>query len=178
MLNNKGKEIEIKLKFNNKNDIIELLQPEIKFVKKISVHDTYYGTIDTTMENNNDTVRIRRIKDGQKILTYKSKAQDKNNIWHRTELETEVSSAKITGKILEALGLKPLYEYINKKEYYSYQNMEIVFAEFTSPAELEFMEIEGKNEKEIRKLTDKLKNIAHEAGEEIFEIFDKARGKK
>jgi len=174
----KDKEIEIKLLFKNKKAIINKLNPEIKFQNKVNIHDIYFGFNKFDMSNTNKLVRIRKISKQKAELTFKGKAQDKKNIWHRTELNTDISSPEQMEKILLKLGLKKISEYKSVKEYWIYKEQKIVFAMFTAPAHLKFMEVEGESEKEIKKTVKRLSKNVKQVGEEIFKIFDKARKNK
>jgi len=174
----KDKEIEIKLLFRNKKAIIDKLKPHVGFKSKINIHDRYYGYDSFDMSNVNNLVRIRTINKEKSELTFKGKAKDKKNIWHRTELNTQIKSPEKMEKILFNLGLNKISEYKSEKEFWNYKKQEIVFAKFTMPARLNFMEIEGNSEKEIKKTVEFLGNDVKEAGEEIFEVFDKARKNK
>ena len=170
------KEIEIKLSFKDKNLVIDKLGPGAKFIKTINVHDIYYGFNDTKMKNIHDILRLR-IKEGDSELTYKSKVEDSANVWHRTEISTSIGSPESLNKILTNLGIKKLYEYLSQKEYWLSENCEIVFAKFELPAHLEFMEIEGESEDEIRKIVTSLGDSVEEVGEDFFKIFDDVRKK-
>ena len=174
----KSKEIEIKLLFKNQKKIISMFGSSVKFQKRINLHDTYYGPKNSDMSNKHSLVRIREEKNGKAELTYKGKAKDKKNIWHRIELNTNIGSPEVMKKILNKLGFEQISEYKNEKEYYNYQGLEICFAKFTLPAKLTLMEIEGENETKIRSLVVKLGDNVKEVGEEIFAVFDKARKKK
>lgn len=174
----KNKEIEIKLLFKNKKSIINKLKPYAKFKDKINIHDRYYGYNNFDMSNTNNLVRIRTVNNEKSELTFKGKAKDKNNVWHRTELNSEIKSPEKIEEILLNLGLKKISEYKSKKEIWDYKKQEIVFAKFTVPARLNFMEIEGNSEKEIKNTVKFLGNNVKEAGEEIFKIFDKTRKNK
>lgn len=172
----KRKEIEIKLLFRNKKSIISKLGKKMKLDKKLVISDKYYSNADNKadMSNKNNLIRIRNF-DNKVELTYKGKALDNKNIWHRTELTTEIKSPEIMEGILDNLGFKKISEYKSKKEYWHFDNLEIVFARFSLPASLEFMEIEGTSEKKIRKVVKQLGNNVKEVGEEIFKIFDNKR---
>ncbi len=174
----KDKEIEIKLLFKNKKAIINKLKPHIKLKSKINIHDRYYGYDNFDMSNVNNLVRIRTINKKKSELTFKSKAKDMKNVWHRTELNTWIGSPEKMEKILLNLGLNKISEYKSEKEFWDYKKQEIVFAKFTIPARLNFMEIEGNSKKEIKKTVKLLGNNIKEVGEEIFEVFDRVRKKQ
>lgn len=171
----KDKEIEIKLLFKDKETVVNKLKPSIKFKNKINIHDRYYGYDDFDMRNVNNLVRIRTVNREKSELTFKGEAKNKKNIWHRTELNTQIESPEKMEKILLNLGLNKVSEYKSEKELWDYKKQEILFVKFTVPAHLNFMEIEGNSEKEIKKTVELLGNTVKEVGEEIFEIFDKAR---
>ena len=168
-----NKEIEIKLLFKNKKSIIAALQPQIKSKGYFFVRDTYFGHKNTTMENTHELFRIRETNKKNTELTLKGKAADKKNIWHRTELTIKIDSSETAREILAYLGFQKIREYESRKEHWDYDGAEITFAKFFKPARLEFMEIEGKSNKQIRALVKKLENKVQEAGEEIFKVFDK-----
>jgi predicted adenylyl cyclase CyaB len=170
------KEIEIKLLFRNKKSIITKLGKKMKLDKELTISDKYYSNSDNKadMSNKKKLIRIRNF-DNKVELTYKGNAFDNKNIWHRTELTTEIKSPEIMEKILDNLGFKKISEYKSKKEYWHFDNIEIVFAKFSQPAPLEFMEIEGTSEKKIKNVVKQLGNNVKEVGEEIFKIFDDKR---
>lgn len=178
-----NKEIEIKLLFKNKKELISALKPQIKFVKRLRIYDRYFSQKHNDMKNLHSLVRIREAleeKNAKLIckstdLTYKGKAKNQNNVWHRLELTTKVESSNLMAKILTNIGLKKISEYKNEKEYWKLDGLEIVFANFTKPARLTFMEIEGTSEKKILDLIKRLGNKVQKVGEEIFEVFDKKR---
>ncbi|MHA1657499.1 MAG: CYTH domain-containing protein [Promethearchaeota archaeon] len=173
----KNKEIEIKLQFKNKRKIISILGKKIKFQKRLRIHDEYYNRSWSDMRNTHDLVRIRSVKNGNAELTYKGKAKDKNNIWHRIELTTSIMSPGMMKKILDNIGLKKISECQSEREYWQIGNLEIVFVKFNLPVSLEIMEIEGTSEKEIRDMVKKLSKYVKKVGEEIFSVFDKERAK-
>jgi len=174
----KNEEIEIKLQFRNKKKIISILGKKIKFRKKFRIYDKYYSQNYSDMSNVHNLIRIREIKNSNAELTYKGKTKNRSNIWYRVELTTQIASPKAMEKILNNIGFKKISEYRSEKEYWELDNLEIVFSKFTSPAYLEFAEIEGKSEKKIKDLIKKLGKHVKEVGEEIFEVFDKKRKEK
>lgn len=169
------KELEIKLLFKNKKKIISKLGRGMKFKKKADIYDRYYNKKHSNMKNIHSLIRIREITHSGAELTYKGKTKDKNNIWHRVELTTQIFSPEIIDKILISLGFNKISEYKSKREYWKFNGLEIIFIKFISPTPLEFMEIEGNSEKKIRNTIKKLGNDVEEVGEEIFEIFDQKR---
>jgi len=145
-------EIEVKLLFKNKKEILFKLGSRVKFKKKVNIHDKYYSRGSFDMSNTHSLLRIREVKDADTELTYKGRVRDKKNIWHRVELTTKISSSKEMEKILKALGFNKISEYRSEKEYWIFDSLEIIFAKFTSPTYLEFMEIEGRTERKITEI--------------------------
>ena len=75
--------------------------------------------------------------------------------------------------ILNLLGFEKLSNYRQVREFYDYLGLELSFARFTFPAKLNFLEIEGKSERQIRQVVKVLDGYVQEVGEEIFKVFDK-----
>jgi len=169
------KEIEIKLLFQNKKEIISKLGSKMKFERRVKVYDKYFSRKYFNMKNIHNLIRIREIKKEKAELTFKSKVKNRNNIWHRIELTTKVESPIVMEKILNNLGLNKIAEYKSKKEYWKFDELKIIFNKFIFPSHLEFMEIEGDSEKKIKNIIKKLGDNVKEVGEEIFKIFDKKR---
>lgn len=169
------KEIEIKLLFKSKKRVLEKLGKQTKFVKKVKTYDRYYSQEGDDMSNVNSLLRTREIFGEKTELTYKGKTRGRKNVWHREEITTEIESQDAMDKILKRIGFKKISEYKSEKEYWEYKGLEIVFANFSLPAPLKFMEIEGSSEKKIKEVVRKLEKEVSGAGEEIFEVFDRKR---
>lgn len=170
-----NKEIEIKLKFKNKTAIVKTLGSTAKFQNKKEIHDLYFGTKAKDMRNRNTLLRLRTIGRDFNELTLKGKSHGHGNIWHRVELTSQISSPLAIAKMLSFLGYQKISEYKSTREYWTYHGLKIDFIEFTKPAPLIFMEIEGPSNQAIKKTLAKLNGLVTEAGEEIFKIFDKKR---
>ncbi len=170
------REIEIKLLFTDKEEIISLLKPRIKFLKILEVKDSYYGWDNSEISNKDRLIRLRKIKGKNAELTLKGRDDSKNNVLNRLELSTVINSPKIMAEILKNIGLRILSEHESKKEYWLFDGAEIVFAYFTKPAKLQFMEIEADSERKIEKILDRLQGKVKNLDEKIFRVFDVARG--
>ncbi len=174
----KNTEIEIKLLFKNKAKIVSSL-PKAKLIKTKTVHDVYYGLGHSDMSNSNQLVRVRNMDGIKTELTYKGKTQDINNVWKRKEINIDLPESKKIQEVLNLLGFNKISEYKSKKEYWQYGKQEISFAYFTLPAKLTFMEIEGPSRKGIEDTVKKIRSYVEEKSqEELFSVFDKARGVK
>lgn len=174
MMESNSREIEIKLLFKDKQEVLSKISPAPKFIKKISIYDVYYSK-GNEMKNTNEFFRVREIDNKKVELTFKGKAKDNNNVWYRDEITTKISSVKEADKTLTKQGFKKVSEYKSEKEYYKSDGVEITFAKFIVPASLEFMEIEGESEEKIRDIVKGLGDSVKEAGEEIFRVFDERR---
>lgn len=166
------KEIEIKLLFNNKKEIISAL-PTINFCKKIKVRDRYYSQKYSDIRNTHQIIRIRQKFNIFSELTYKGKTKDYKNIWYRKEITTLIKDPRKMHKILILLGFRKIRDCLSEREYWLIDDVEIVFSKFTKPALLEFMEIESDSHEKIRQIVKRLGNRVKEVGEEIFDVFDK-----
>ena len=104
------KEIEVKLKFDDKNKVISKLK-EINavFRDKQELFDSYFSLKNDDMKNAHDLVRIR-VKNGKGELTFKGKSENKSHIWERIELNTSVGDPKTMLEILNHLGFNKILE--------------------------------------------------------------------
>jgi predicted adenylyl cyclase CyaB len=171
-----NKEIEIKLTFKDKklveNRLVEL---GAKRLESFGLRDRYYSRTQS-MSNSNQLVRIRE-KGARAELSFKGKAEIDKNIWTREELTTTVSDPEKTEKILLSLGIEKIKENSSERETWSIYGLDVVFINFTKPAKLFLLEIEGDPEK-IRKLIGELGSLVVESGEEEFEKFDSRKQKR
>lgn len=164
-------EIEIKLLFKNKREIMGTLRPEIKFLKKIDVLDIYFTKAKSSIKNRNDFIRIRKTKE-KKELTYKGRSKNKGKIIKRTELNVGISSVELMEKILIRLGFKKVSEHYSKREYWSFGRIEIAFVKFIKPVHFEYMEIEANSKKTIERLLKRISNYVSAVKEDMFSKFD------
>jgi len=170
-------EIEVKLNYENKEKIVEILkQLNAKFEKKFELHDTYYGLGHSSMNNKNNLVRIRK-KGDKSELTFKGNCIDTENIWKRTEITTQISNPEKMNQILLNLGLNKIKENKSIREEWKIGNTEILFIDFTHPEELKIIEIEAESNEEIQEILNKLGNLVTRTGEESFKRFDKKTSK-
>jgi predicted adenylyl cyclase CyaB len=166
-----SKETEIKLKYNNKNQIIQLIKKlGAKFKEIYELHDTYFS-FHKDMSNKHEIVRIRE-KGNSCELTFKGKCKSKGNVWKRDELTCKIDNPRIMCEILVNLGLSKIKENISHREIYLLDGIEIAFIEFTKPSKLSLIELEGLQDK-IKKIIKLLGNSVKIIGEEAFSKFDK-----
>ena len=165
-------EIEIKLKYEHKQKLIEKLE-EIgaKLKKKETLEDTYFSLDHTDMSNTHDLIRIRK-KNGKAELTFKGKCETESDIWKRIELNTEINDPDMMTKILEYLHFNTLLQNKSQREYWTLDNVEIVFIDLVKPLRLSWIEIEGPSEGKIQRILDKLGNDVEKIGEDFFKKLD------
>ncbi|MHA1876051.1 MAG: class IV adenylate cyclase [Promethearchaeota archaeon] len=169
------KEIEIKLKFNNKDEVVEAIKAlGAEKKEEFSLRDRYFGLGHSDMSNTNSLVRIRT-KNNNSELTYKGDMKDNNGIWSRTELNVNISDPEIMEKILLNLTFNKIKENSSEREIWMLGDTELAFINFTIPDELKILEIEGQEEK-INEIVEKLGNMVSKIGEEAFYKFDKKNG--
>jgi len=166
-----NKETEIKLKYKNKNQIINIIKKlGAKFNEKYELHDTYFS-FHKDMSNKHEIVRIRE-KGNSSELTFKGKCKSKGNVWKRVELTCKIDNPQIMCEILVNLGLSRIKENMSLREIYLLNGIEIAFIDFTKPSKLSLIEIEGSQDK-IKRIINKLGKSVKEVGEEAFRKFDK-----
>jgi predicted adenylyl cyclase CyaB len=165
-----SKETEIKLKYNNRNQIIQLIKKlGAKFKEKYELHDTYFS-FHKNMSKNHEIVRVRE-KGKSCELTFKGKCKSKGDLWERTELTCKIDNPKNMCEILTNLGLFKIKENISKREIYLLEDLEIVFIDFSKPTKLSLIELEGPESK-IKKIIKLLGTSVKIVGEEAFNRFD------
>jgi len=169
------KEIEVKLKYKNKKDLIKKLK-ELGAKKKenILLEDTYFGAPGANMSNKNSITRVR-IKNSESELTYKGQCKDKNNVWERTEITAKIENSEQMKLILQNLGLEKISENKSIREVWILDKCEIVFIDFVKPDKISILEIEGPTEKKVHEIIKKLGTLVDKIGEEAFRKFDEAR---
>jgi len=169
------KEIEIKLTYEDKEEVkSKLIEMGLVEGKTVNLEDRYYSQKGNSMENTNDLVRIRKEED-QIEFTFKGKCKDENNIWTRNETSVKIGDMDAMHNILLMLGFKIIKENASERNYWEKDNIQIIFIKYSKPTILEMMEIESNDKKKIENMLNRLKGKVKEAGEELFNVFDKKR---
>lgn len=170
-------EIEIKLKYADKEKIIARLQElKAKFREKYDLADAYFSLTHTDMSNAHDLVRIRQ-KNEVAELTFKGKCETEGHIWKRIELSTGIGDPESMLQILTYLRFNKISENKSHREFWDLGNVEIAFINFIYPDKIDFIEIEGPSEEEIEVILVKLGDLVTKVGEEGFKKFDEKRKK-
>ena len=126
------------------------------------------------MSNTHDLIRIRK-KNGKAELTFKGKCETESDIWKRIELNTEINDPDMMTKILEYLHFNTLLQNESQREYWTLDNVEIVFIDLVKPLPLSWIEIEGPSEEKIQRILDQLGNDVEKIGEEFFKTLDEVQ---
>jgi predicted adenylyl cyclase CyaB len=172
------KEIEIKLIYKDKAEIIKKLKElGAVFREKYDLEDYYFSLNGTDMSNTNDLIRVRK-KGSKQELTLKGKCESKGNVWERIEINSSIGDYDAVLKMFDHLKLNKLSVNKSVREFWDLNDCEICFSNITSPAKVSFVEIEGPTKEKVSEVTKLLGNLVKEAGEEIFKILDEARKKK
>ncbi len=105
----KNKEIEVKLNYNNRAEVIRrIVSLGGKKKEKFFLEDVYFGTPGSTMSNRNNIVRVRTKISGKSSfseITFKGNCKDKKGIWERNEINVSDSDGNVAKQILNKVGL-------------------------------------------------------------------------
>ena len=171
-------EIEVKLKYKNREAVVDWLKTNgFTLTKTKEIRDSYFGTGADTMNNIQSLYRLREVVGEFKELTLKDGKQDNGGVWTRREINVSIDNPESMKGILFSLGCKLIKENFSVREIWNKGKTEFAFIDFSKPAELHISEIEGPGETEVQKLIDLLGNKVEVAGEEVFAIFDKVQTK-
>ncbi len=95
------------------------------------------------IERGNRVLRLRRVRGGRSVFTFKESMPATGGVKRRREEETEVADAEALAAILGALGYTPAAVYEKRRETWHIGGVEVVLDEL--PFGL-FVEIEGEEE--------------------------------
>ncbi len=139
-------EVEIKARVKNIADIREqLLLRHVSASSRVHERDVYYNAPDRDFAVTDEALRIRSNGEDY-VLTYKGPKVKDYRFKAREELNTNVSSGEVTGRILERLGYRKVAEVDKWREYYDYAGASICLDEVTGLGH--FVEIEAKEGRE------------------------------
>ncbi|MBA3758091.1 class IV adenylate cyclase [Candidatus Saccharibacteria bacterium] len=146
-------EIEAKFLHVNHNDIRERLnnlgaicEQPMRLMRRVMLDHA-----DQRYQRGNQAERLRVRDEGDKVtVTYKAS----NETNYPYEVEARVNSFDEMGKLLKALGFVEYSFQESKRETWHYKNVEIVLDEW--PWLDQYIEIEGKSEKDIKNVAEKL----------------------
>lgn len=169
-------EIEVKLKYKNKDEIVDWLKANgFVFTKSREIRDSYYGLGQNSMSNKKSLYRLRNVVGELRELTLKDSLQDNKGVWSRREINVAVDDPENMTEILSSLNCSLIKENFSKREVWNKGETEFAFIDFSKPAELHLAEIEGPDGAEVQKFIDLLGDKVEVAGEEVFAIFDKEK---
>jgi predicted adenylyl cyclase CyaB len=173
-----NKEIEVKLKYKNKDEIIKIMhQQGASKISDIHITDEYFGAPGSTMSNTNSLTRVR-IKNSESVLTFKEDCKNKENIWERVELSVKIDNPENMKIILNRIGLEKISENESSREIWQFNGCELTFINYTKPNKISMIEIEGPSHDAVNCAISKLGSLVEKIGEEAFAKFEKNKKKK
>lgn len=167
------KEIEIKLKYGDENALRKKIKNVGKHTETYEIIDCYYGKDGENMKTAENLLRIRT-KKGVSELTFKGKRETDSNVWERVEINVPIGDSEKMELVLKSLGFKRILKNRTIREYWNVQGSELGIMKILEPAEVDFVEIEGKTKEEVEKVTGLFKGILEPIGKDHFKKLDEA----
>lgn len=168
------KEIEIKLKYSSEKALKDKLKSiKAKPKETYEIVDCYYGKDGETMKTAENLLRIRT-KKGVSELTFKGKKETDSNVWERVEINVLVGDHEKMELILKSLGMKRILKNRTLREYWNVKGTELGIMKILEPAEVDFVEIEGKSKEEVEKVTHLFKGVLEPIDKDHFKKLDEA----
>lgn len=146
-------EIEIKVRVSDLTAVRERLvqMGAVVATERHREDNTLYDFPDGTLKAGRRALRLRTL--GKRtILTFKGEPQKSRRFKIRPEFETEVRDGKQARKILQALGLSPVFRYVKKRTILRQGRVTICLDELAIGA---FIELEGERQ-HIARLAEQL----------------------
>jgi len=166
-------EIEVKLKYKNKGVIIAWLkQNGFKLTENKEIRDSYFGLGCNSMADIDCFYRIRNVVGKLTELTLKDAFQNKNGIVTRREINIAIDDPDKMMTVLKSLKCLLIKENFSKREIWEKGEIRFEFINFSKPAKLNIIEIEGPDNEIIETLIKDLGDKVEVAGNEIFSVFD------
>ena len=141
-------EIEVKIKINNPEEIVErILSLNAELYRERHLEEnTLYDFAAQDLYSKHHALRVRRINK-KTFLTFKGATQKSRKFKIREEYETEVKNGKQLQKILKSLGLQPVFTYKKYRTVFKKKRLKICLDE-TSVGN--FLELEGQQNEIVR----------------------------
>lgn len=168
-------EIEVKLTYHNRVQVTNWLkQNKFKLSKNKEIRDLYFGLGgQTLMSDISSFYRIREVVGVFTELTLKDNFQESNGIKTRREINVKIDDPEKMKIILASFGCILLKEHSSKREIWENGQVQFEFIDYYKPTEISLIEIEGPDNKTVRRLVDELGDLVNVAGDELFSAFDK-----
>lgn len=168
------KEIEIKLKYSDENALRDKLKDlNANPTQTYEIVDCYYGKEGETMKTAENLLRIRT-KKGVSELTFKGKKETDSNVWERVEINVPVGDHEKMEQILKNLGMKRILKNRTLREYWNVEGAELGIMKILEPAEVDFVEIEGKSKEDVEKVTKLFTSVLEPIDKDHFKKLDEA----
>lgn len=141
-------EIEVKIRISDLKKIKERIEAQgARCVgSRHQEENTLYDFTDRSLYTKQHAIRLRSV-DKKTFLTFKGAKQKSRKFKIREEFETEVKNKKQLEKILQSIGLKPVFRYQKHRTVYRKKNLKISLDE-TSVGN--FLELEGSQSDIVR----------------------------
>ncbi len=170
------KEIEIKLKYTDEKTLrAKLKSLKAKPTQTYEIIDCYYAKNGETMKTAENLLRIRT-KKGVSEITFKGKRETASDVWERVEINTAISEPEKMELILAHLGFKRILKNRTLREYWDIQGTELGIMKILEPAEVDFVEIEGKTKESVEQTTNLFTGVLEAIGKDHFKKLDDANG--
>ncbi len=167
------KEIEIKLKYNDERLLRNKMKILGNHIETYEIIDCYYGKEGEDMKTAENLLRIRT-KKGVSELTFKGKRETDSNVWERAEINVPIGDSEKMEMVLNRLGLKRILKNRTVREYWNIKGAEMGIMKILEPAEVEFVEIEGKTKEDVDNVTNLFKGILEPISKDHFKKLDEA----
>jgi len=166
-------EIEIKLAYENKEDLISKLKELGASPKKNEeIIDTYFSKDSKTLKDAKEFIRIRE-KGGKAELTFKGEIESEGDIWKRVELNSDVSNPEAIEQMFSAMKFNKIRKNRTLREYWQAGNIEAVIVQIVEPVEIDFAEIEGPSEEAVDDFVKNLGDCVSPIRQDHFKELDK-----
>jgi len=168
------KEVEIKLKFNDENVFRGKLKSIGKHTETYEIIDCYYGKEGESMKTAENLLRIRTKKEVSE-LTFKGKRETDSDVWERVEINVSIDNSEKMDIVLKSLGFKIIMKNRTLREYWNVNGTELGIMKIIEPAEVTFVEIEGKTKEEVESVTELFKGVLEPIGKDHFKKLDEVK---
>lgn len=155
----KNVEIEIQVKIENPNPLLDLMEKEGQFISEEKEIDEYFTPAHKDYREARPLIEWLRLRndDGKYTTCYKNWHKDKNNKTHHCdEIEVEIKDFDEMRKLYLALGCKPIVKVNKIRKKYLWGNYEIALDEVEGLGSSAEIEYKGQTDKKPAEITDEM----------------------
>lgn len=165
-------EIEIQLAFKDKEELKKKLESlGAKLTRQEIIEDNYFSQESKSLKDAKRFLRIRKKGDFSEI-TYKGEVESTGDIEKRIELNCEIKDSNAMNQILDNLNFNNIRKNKSTRDYYEFEDLEIVIVDIIQPVILQHMEIEGESVEEIQIFREKLGDLVFQLPQDHFKEID------